>query len=702
MSQVNSAMKIKSIKLTKENLPKLKSKLGYLNIPLDSIYDLQNFLSTTEHGICQLDSLSRIILKIDGCYLEGDEYRVDELFFNATDKIKLLKRSKKSAFAFCAGLIGVGTLALHTSTSPHKYPTVDICFKPQILHSTPKEQFCKNGDTIYRTSPDFLLEKGESKPNPEFVEDSDKFKIPAKGRVTKNWNRANNPHYLWYAAGALGLTGLAYCLHAAASRRFAIDFPEFFAELKAYTKKRQESGLATQSLNSSLIAARTGFLNNALISDSQSLELGFQSTPESLAAKQQAMFEAQQAASFKQSTVEDRLFQLDLARLDKEIAENKRDAHKAITETQDTGKGDKKAKKEELDKTRNEIIKAFEAFGISLTPGEEPSIAPSIIRHKFKFDKTKESKLKKLADVTKLAEDLALALSLPHTPRICRDKGEIIIEIPREDREFPSIHDAIKEIKKPTDKESLLVLGGVNTDGKMFLADVVNGVDKHIIGAGATGSGKTQGLYAQIAAIVSMYTPDEVKFAIYDGKSSLILPKQLEPWLFSPTAFATEGKDFIEAIEVERVRRMNLRSGFRDIQEYNAQAQEKLPYIFVLFDEYSVDREYFEGESADENIAKKLTKLSRSEGIHLYIVDQAAKNENISNRVKENAGARWIFKMVDEKCSDYVGVSGAETLLGKGDVIVKWEGVEYRCQMPNCSPKDLEQIVVDRIKELTL
>jgi DNA segregation ATPase FtsK/SpoIIIE-like protein len=702
-------MKIQSVLVTPKILKRLNTQLNYLNIPLSSNYEIHTFLSDQELGMFQIDSLSRLILKLDGIYLEGDEHRIKELLFDVNEKMELVKKSRKTTLYASLGLAALGIVASYAATSNTKYATVDICFEPEILHSTPRSEFCKSGQTIYRTSPKFLLSKDQSKPNEEFVSDTDKFLIPAKGRKIKNWNKPSNPGYLTLAGIAVLVTSASYWLYSQSNRRYSLEFPEYFGMLKTYTLKNQLKTNQENILAIGQNAYRTQFLNQNSIANAQGLELGFQNNSENLADRQQAIFEENQQQLVKQNILQDRMFELQLSELDKKISENVRDSSKATKEISENNSEDSsgskksKAKKptnEEVKKEGEDIVKACEGFKLGLEYVGSTT-APSIVRHRFKF--RKDSQLKKVNDIKKLSEDLALNLGLEHDPRICRDKGEIVVEVPRKDREFPSIFEALEKIKKPSDKQSLLILGGVDINGENLLIDLVNGVDKHLLGSGTTNSGKTRGLYAQIATIVKNYSPDEVKFAIYDGKKSLKIPKEMNPWLFIPTAFATEGEDFLNELENERFNRMESRGDCEDLKEFNSlNPEKKKPFILAIFDEYSVDRELFEGDKPDNNLMKKMAKLCRSEGIHLFAIDQDGKDENISNRVKANLAIRIVYKMVDSKCSEYVGVESAEKLLGFGDVITKVEGIEHRCQMPNCSPEDLKKIVIERVAELGL
>jgi FtsK/SpoIIIE family/FtsK alpha domain len=395
----------------------------------------------------------------------------------------------------------------------------------------------------------------------------------------------------------------------------------------------------------------------------------------------------------------------------KQRAENLRDMAKANKERENYEKGiglDGNSESsvgipttpEVIKKQGNAIAAAVANFNLGLNYSGATT-APSIIRHKFTFGE----KGKKISDIVKLGEDIALALGLEHTPRIVRDKGDIVIEVPRSDREFPLIHQALKDAIKPDKEYSLAIIGGYTPDNKLLMIDLANSADVHALGGGTTNSGKTLGVLAQLAVATSMYTPDELKFAIYDGKNSLILPESLKPWLFCEVAKPDEGRSFIELVENERIKRMNMRDGYQNLREYKEENQnDKTPLILVVMDEYSTDREQFEGKKnePDKNLMKSFAKKARSEGMHILALDQDCKDENISNRVKSQLATRFIYKMVDSKCANYVEVPTSTQLLGIGDLIVRLDGKEIRCQMPWCKPKDLEEITRSRVEQLNI
>ena len=357
-----------------------------------------------------------------------------------------------------------------------------------------------------------------------------------------------------------------------------------------------------------------------------------------------------------------------------------------------------------LSKEGDDIVKIVKDFNLDVEY-DGAIIAPSVVRHKFRL----LSKAKKMSEIIKLSDDIALKLGLEHAPRVCRHRNHILVEIPRAKREFPHINDAIARL--PKNDKGLKILCGINTDNEIMLHDIPKSADCHGLGAGATNSGKTQGVYAIIAALVQMYPPSHVQLAIYDGKKGLILPEELKPWMFCKKHTPEEGSEFVNRIYAEKERRIELRDGYNNINDFaEDNPDERPPTLIVLMDEYSVDRDQFEQPMLDDsgeeipksNMMMHLLKVARSENINFFVFDQHCKDQHISNRVKENMGMRLIFRMNDVKSSDYLEVEDAHKLLGKGDLLVRAESIISRCQMPNCSEKDLKAIAKARLIELEL
>ncbi|BAY20774.1 hypothetical protein NIES2100_05180 [Calothrix sp. NIES-2100] len=218
------------------------------------------------------------------------------------------QRDNTAKLAFC--FAGISIVSMYTSMSDVKYDTVDFCFIPEVLHSTPRSEFCKNGQDIFRTSPKFLLKKDELKPNPEFVTGNDKFLIPATGRHIVNFNKATNPNYLFYAIAAVGLSTVSYGLYSLTSTRYKREFPELFEQYKTETLEAQLIGLQSRETTKYRTVLETQYIQENIESEFQSLRMMDMSDEQKLAYQ-----EYLQEQSRKQKLIENSSFDLDLARL---------------------------------------------------------------------------------------------------------------------------------------------------------------------------------------------------------------------------------------------------------------------------------------------------------------------------------------------------------------------------------------------------
>ena len=126
--------------------------------------------------------------------------------------------------------------------------------------------------------------------------------------------------------------------------------------------------------------------------------------------------------------------------------------------------------------------------------------------------------------------------------------------------------------------------------------------------------------------------------------------------------------------------------------------QEKIPYIIVIVDEFadlmSVARDQI------ENAITRLAQLSRAVGIHLILATQRPSVDVITGVIKANLPARVSFKVASKVDSRTVlDSNGAESLLGKGDMLFLQPGKEDLIRIQGALVKDAEiERVVEFIK----
>lgn len=226
---------------------------------------------------------------------------------------KGVNNTTKLAFAF----LSIGFISMYSSLTGVQYDTVDICFKPEKINNAQNiNKYCKSNDTIYRTSPKFLLEKDQDKPRQEFIQGSDKYSIPYKGRVIKNYNYATNKFYLYYAFSGAALCLMAYTLYNLATKRYKEEFPIMFEHYKIETLKAQNFGEQTRIVDTFKSTNETEYLKDGVEKEFQTIRM-LDMDEESI-KDYQAQLQEQYT---KSKLIENKSFELQLAEISQAIAE---------------------------------------------------------------------------------------------------------------------------------------------------------------------------------------------------------------------------------------------------------------------------------------------------------------------------------------------------------------------------------------------
>jgi DNA segregation ATPase FtsK/SpoIIIE-like protein len=125
-----------------------------------------------------------------------------------------------------------------------------------------------------------------------------------------------------------------------------------------------------------------------------------------------------------------------------------------------------------------------------------------------------------------------------------------------------------------------------------------------------------------------------------------------------------------------------------NLAEYNAENPERAePYIVTVFDEYAEmvasfadknDRDTFEGAIG------RLAQKARAAGIHLIVCMQRPDANALKGAIKANILHRFALKLPQNHDSRVIlDESGAETLLGQGDMLYKDANSRlFRLQVP--------------------
>jgi S-DNA-T family DNA segregation ATPase FtsK/SpoIIIE len=235
----------------------------------------------------------------------------------------------------------------------------------------------------------------------------------------------------------------------------------------------------------------------------------------------------------------------------------------------------------------------------------------------------------------------------------------------------------------------------------------------HLLMAGATGQGKSVGLNAILVSLLYKKHPSQLKFVLIDPKKvELSVYRHIEKYFLAKLpgeedSIITDTKKVINTLNalcIEMDNRYDLlkEAGARNIKEYNEKFVKRklnpqkghqfLPFIVLVVDEFA-DLIMTAGKEVEMPIAR-LAQLARAIGIHLIIATQRPSVNIITGTIKANFPARIAFKVSSKIDSRTIlDAGGAEQLIGKGDMLISYNGEIVRLQCPFVDTPEVERVV---------
>jgi S-DNA-T family DNA segregation ATPase FtsK/SpoIIIE len=284
----------------------------------------------------------------------------------------------------------------------------------------------------------------------------------------------------------------------------------------------------------------------------------------------------------------------------------------------------------------------------------------------------------KLSRIVGLQDNIALRLAASSVRIVAPIPGKhaVGIEVPNAQRNTVSFREIISgELLQTGKRMEIPVVMGKDIAGEAQTVDLVQ--MPHILIAGATGSGKSVCVNSMILSILYMLHPADCRLILIDPKIVELKLYNDIPHLLTPVI--TEPKKAFQALqycifEMERRYACLDSMGVRDIRSYNKRirekniAQERLPYIVVVIDEFA-DLMTTTGKELESTVAR-LAAMSRAVGIHLVLATQRPSIDVITGLIKANIPSRIAFMVASKTDSRIIiDMVGAEKLLGKGDML---------------------------------
>lgn len=320
----------------------------------------------------------------------------------------------------------------------------------------------------------------------------------------------------------------------------------------------------------------------------------------------------------------------------------------------------------------------------------------------------------RVSKITGLADDIALNLAAMSVRIEAPVPGKacIGIEVPNDHRDTVSLRELIdsEEYRKAKGKLSFAV--GKDIEGNIIIGDIAK--MPHMLVAGTTGSGKSVFTNSIILSILYHASPDEVKlilidpkkveFPIYNKIPHLLIPVVTEP-LKAAGALGWAVNEMNKRYLMFEANNVKNLQEFNDMvmEERNKPAEEQdevrakidlLPQIVIVVDEFA--DLMMAARSEVEDSVLRLAQLARAAGIHMIIATQSPRADVLTGLIKSNIPSRVSLSVSSNVDSRVIlDESGAEKLLGNGDLLYKPVGVKkpIRMQSGYAATSEIREVV---------
>ena len=249
---------------------------------------------------------------------------------------------------------------------------------------------------------------------------------------------------------------------------------------------------------------------------------------------------------------------------------------------------------------------------------------------------------------------------------------------PKTDFSIPAINSTFL-VEQDWQKPLML---GEGFSGKKAVLDFSEAL--HILMAGNDPEEVSMGLCVMVMSLIRSFSPEALHLVLFHPQEGVFAGYQGTPHLRIPVIhdaqqIITELRETV--VELERRYKILASAHAKTLREYddngknqNSQKSSRLPYKIIFIGELAQLRKDKSWSSAETDICR-IAQLGRAAGIHLVLATQHPESSTISGLIRANFPTRIAFRVNGVKESSMIlNVSGAETLIGGGDMLLMMNG----------------------------
>jgi len=341
------------------------------------------------------------------------------------------------------------------------------------------------------------------------------------------------------------------------------------------------------------------------------------------------------------------------------------------------------------------LVEIYRQYGVGIILMGDPIVGPSFIRYGVM-----PAGRVKVGEIRRLQDELQVHMNLETPPMIHTDHGRLVIDVKRTKPRPVLFSSIVTQLPKrdPLNGCAQVPLG-VDLAGHLQCVDVSQNTSPHLLVAGTSGAGKSEWMRSALAGLLISNTPNTLQLVLIDPKRNAFSGLEGSPYLYQGwDVLHPADRPISEVLDIliEEMNNRNLlfkQLNADDLAAYVTKTGKTLPRIVLFCDEYFdliADRKT---RAEIEMRVARLGAKGRSSGIHLIIATQFPKADVVTTIIRANLSGRVCLRMTDARQSQVVlGQSGAEQLLGKGDLLFQDIGEPKRLQAAYLPEPDRERI----------